>query len=107
MSTIQKHSTITISKHAAERIAERLGMVGIGFGELKAKLAEAIKQGKYKERQATNRSVFQCWMDTDRKKREELFIVVADDGCVVTVIDGHHVYRNRARRWREEKKPNH
>lgn len=91
---------LSISNHARTRIAERLGMQNCSLADLKTKLSEALKRGEYRERQVnTDRSVFRCLIDTDRAKREELFVVLSDDNCVVTVIDRKHVFRNRYRRW--------
>lgn len=102
MSTIQKEKkspNLTISKHALDRIEKRLGMSGHLVSDLKARIGQALLAGKYIERQLPNRSVFRCLMETDRKRREELFIVVSDDNCVLTIIDKHNLFDNRAKRW--------
>ncbi len=101
MPTIQKApSSFSISNHAFTRIAERLSLMGMTRVALKNALAAAVKDGKYIYRDPErNNNVFQCWLETDSKKREELFVVVADDGCVVTVIDQRHVFKNRAVKW--------
>ncbi len=100
MSEIQKRLTFSVSNHAFDRVAERLAMLGVDRVALKAQLAEAVKAGRYIYRDVErNNSVFRCWLETDRKKKEELFVVMADDGCVVTVIDRDHVFRNRAKKW--------
>ncbi len=102
MSTIQKKQpSLTISKHAVERIEKRIGMTGHPLSELKVRLTEAIAAGVYVEHQPPNRSVFKCWMETDRRKREQLFIVISNDNCVLTIIDKHSLFKNRERRWNE------
>ncbi len=101
MPTIQKMSkAFTVSNHAFTRIAERLSWIQLSKTALKSALARAVKTGQYVYRDPErHNNVFQCWLEIDQEKREQLFVVVADDGCVVTVIDKRHVFKNRYAKW--------